>query len=232
MSPTPAPMATNELSSRLEGVSISSTSRHSFVGAGVRLAAASVDMSQGKLRHTDRPLDLAIEGEGFFQLEDRRTKQIFYTRCGRFAVNAQGELVWRAARGNCTCGPAVKIGGPESDVEIAADGTVVAHTLLHDSPTKGRDPHQRIEIVRVPALADLTPTGENLFAVRSEIPFGVGSASDALSGRVRQGCLGRIQCRRRSRTAGAGTIASPSAGGGSRGPKPVVQFAGPVQSSD
>jgi flagellar basal body rod protein FlgG len=171
----------------LEGVSSLSTSRHGSVGVGVRLGPAIVDMSQGKIRHTARPLDLAIEGEGFFQLEDRRTKQTFYTRCGQFAVNAQSELVWRTGQRELHVLPVVKIAVPESDVEIRPDGTVASGTLLNGDSRPGGS--QRIHIVRVPALADLAPTGENLFAVRGEFSSGAASGSDALSGRVRQGCL-------------------------------------------
>jgi flagellar basal body rod protein FlgG len=44
-------------------------------------------------------------------------------------------------------------------------------------------------IVRLPALADLIPTGENLFAIRGELPSPGSLPSDPLAGRVRQGCL-------------------------------------------
>jgi flagellar basal body rod protein FlgG len=167
----------------MEGASTLSNARHDHAGAGVCLGPAIVELSQGKLRHTDRPLDLAIEGEGFFQLEDRRTKQIFYTRCGRFAVNAQGELVWRAAQRELHVRPAVII-GPESAVEIAADGTVLAYPVGN-----GHGRLQQIRVVRLPAMVDLCPIGENLFVFRGELPLGGASDSDRLSGRVRQGCL-------------------------------------------
>ncbi len=72
--------------------------------------------------------------------------------------------------------------GPESDVDISLDGMVKA------GPVSCTDSPQRIEIVRVPALADLAPTGENLFTIRRQFQAN-GAGSDALSGRVRQGCL-------------------------------------------
>jgi flagellar basal-body rod protein FlgG len=155
-------------------------------GVGVRLAPKTLDMSSGKLRHTDRPLDLAIDGEGFFQLEDPRSHQAFYTRSGRFAVNAKGEMVWRTSQRELLLRPAVKIAAPESDVEIATNGTVEAATEAGGS---GRDASQRIVIVRLPALADLVPTGENLFAIRGELHSPGTLGSDPLAGRVRQGCL-------------------------------------------
>jgi flagellar basal-body rod protein FlgG len=155
-------------------------------GVGVRLAPKTLDMSPGKIRHTDRPLDLAIDGEGFFQLEDPRTHQTFYTRYGRFAVNAKGEMVWRTTQRELLLRPSVKIAAPENDVEIATSGAVEAATLTGGS---GRQEPQRIVIVRLPALADLVPTGENLFAIRGELPSPGSLASDPLAGRLRQGCL-------------------------------------------
>jgi flagellar basal body rod protein FlgG len=164
----------------LESAAVSSS--RGSIGVGVRLGPVGVDAGQGKIRKTDRPLDLAIDGEGFFQLEDRQTHQLYYTRCGRFAVSVGGELVWRTAQRELFVLPSVKIKGPESDVEISVDGMVKAGPVsVHDSP-------QRIEIVRVPALADLAPTGENLFTIRRQFQAN-GAGSDALSGRVRQGCL-------------------------------------------
>jgi flagellar basal body rod protein FlgG len=162
--------------------SAAASSSRGSIGMGVRLGPVAVDAAQGKIRKTDRPLDLAIDGEGFFQLEDRQTHQLYYTRCGRFAASVSGELVWRNAHRELFVLPAVKIAGPETDVEISVDGMVTA------GPVSVHDRQQRIEIVRVPALADLAPTGENLFTIRRQFQA-KGAGPDALSGRVRQGCL-------------------------------------------
>jgi flagellar basal-body rod protein FlgG len=166
-----------------EGVSSFSSSRHGSIGAGVRLGALVVELTQGRIRHTDRPLDLAIEGEGFFQLEDVHTHQTFYTRCGRFSVNAKGEMVWRAASRELQLRPAV-VTGPENQIEIAADGTVGA------APA-GSAPNRlpQIRVVRLPAMVDLVPTGENLFTIRDDPKSGQAPISDPLRGRLRQGCL-------------------------------------------
>jgi flagellar basal-body rod protein FlgG len=166
-----------------EGVSSFSSSRHGNIGAGVRLGPLVVDITQGRIRHTDRPLDLAIEGEGFFQLEDVHTRQTLYTRRGRFSVNAKGEMVWRAASRELELRPAV-VTGPENQIEIAADGTVGA------APA-GSAPNRlpQIRVVRLPAMVDLVPTGENLFTIRDDPKSAQGPLSDPLRGRLRQGCL-------------------------------------------
>lgn len=50
-----------------------------------------VDLSQGSLKKTDNPLDLAIDGEGFFAV--RRGEQVFYTRDGSFTRDRENYLV-------------------------------------------------------------------------------------------------------------------------------------------
>jgi flagellar basal-body rod protein FlgG len=166
-----------------EGAAIFSSSRQGSIGAGIRLGTLVVDITQGRIRHTDRPLDLAIVGEGFFQLEDVHTHQIFYTRCGRFSVNAKGEMLWRAASRELKLRPAV-VTGPENQIEIAADGTVGA------APA-GSAPNRlpQIRVVRLPAMVDLIPTGDNLFVSRGNAQPARTSTSDPLAGRLRQGCL-------------------------------------------
>ncbi|MCY0867028.1 MAG: flagellar hook-basal body protein [Aquificota bacterium] len=49
------------------------------------------DLSQGSIRQTSNPLDLAIEGEGFFAV--RRGQEVFYTRKGNFRLDNDGFLV-------------------------------------------------------------------------------------------------------------------------------------------
>src|SRR4030043_2152383 len=61
------------------------------IGSGVQVASITPDMSQGNLLNTNSPLDLAIEGEGYFVLTDG--SQNVYTRAGSFAVDADSNLV-------------------------------------------------------------------------------------------------------------------------------------------
>lgn len=60
--------------------------------AGVELRDLGPDFSQGALHETGRPLDLAIEGEGFFQVS-RPGGQIALVRAGAFGVDASGQVV-------------------------------------------------------------------------------------------------------------------------------------------
>jgi flagellar basal-body rod protein FlgG len=57
-------------------------------GHGVMVAGTAKDFRTGGLQRTDRPLDLAIEGEGFFSLRDQNG-EILYTRTGAFYMSAE-----------------------------------------------------------------------------------------------------------------------------------------------
>jgi len=61
------------------------------IGSGVGIAGISPNMSQGNIISTGNPLDLAVEGEGYFVLSDGQ--QNVYTRGGSFAVDADSNLI-------------------------------------------------------------------------------------------------------------------------------------------
>lgn len=61
------------------------------IGQGVRLQSAAQQFSQGNISFTDNPLDLAISGQGFFQLNDNGSTA--YSRAGNFKLDANGFVV-------------------------------------------------------------------------------------------------------------------------------------------
>ncbi len=61
------------------------------MGSGVGISGISPNMTQGNIINTGNPLDLAIEGEGYFVLSDGQ--QNIYTRSGTFAVDAESTLI-------------------------------------------------------------------------------------------------------------------------------------------
>jgi len=65
------------------------------VGLGTRSAATEVIMTQGELNQTNNPLDIAIEGAGFFEVQ-RPDGTTAYTRAGQFYLNNQGTIVTTA----------------------------------------------------------------------------------------------------------------------------------------
>lgn len=61
------------------------------IGQGVRLQTVAQQFAQGGIAFTDNPLDLAISGEGFFQLESNGSS--IYTRSGNFKLDSDGNVV-------------------------------------------------------------------------------------------------------------------------------------------
>ncbi|TCO80891.1 flagellar hook protein FlgE [Plasticicumulans lactativorans] len=84
-------------SSRAEFSDIFSTSSlgtatRRTIGSGVQLAAVTQQFKQGNINGTGNPLDIAIDGEGFFKLTDQRGS-VSYTRAGSFGIDRDGFVV-------------------------------------------------------------------------------------------------------------------------------------------
>lgn len=92
------------------------------LGTGVTVQATSTDMAQGTLQSTGNALDLAISGEGYFQVT-MPDGQIGYTRAGNFSTSAEGLLV--TAQGY-PVQPQVTIPTGASSISVAQDGTISA----------------------------------------------------------------------------------------------------------
>src|SRR6202049_3069412 len=90
------------------------------IGLGTRPAANEIIFSQGNFQQTDNPLDLVIQGKGFFQVR-RPTGELAYTRDGGFQMDRDGNLV--TANGNLLQ-PQITIPSQAQSVTIAGDGTV------------------------------------------------------------------------------------------------------------
>lgn len=96
---------------------------------GVRLGEVYTDYTQGSLRQTENPYDLAIEGDGFFQVKviDRQgNESIKYTRDGSFKMTQDGYLV--DTEGNRLQGEGgdIQIPTDSLNVSISSDGSVMA----------------------------------------------------------------------------------------------------------
>ena len=90
------------------------------IGLGVRPGSTEILQTQGNLAQTGNPLDLAIEGAGFFQVL-LPTGQTGYTRAGSFQLDAQGAIV--TANGN-PLQPGITIPPNATAISIGSDGTV------------------------------------------------------------------------------------------------------------
>ncbi|HTV50776.1 MAG TPA: flagellar basal-body rod protein FlgG [Steroidobacteraceae bacterium] len=90
------------------------------LGTGVRVVATEKNYTQGNLTQTGNQLDVAIQGQGFFQvLQPNGT--LAYTRDGSFQLNAQGQLVTAAGY---QVQPAITIPQGAQSITVGTDGTV------------------------------------------------------------------------------------------------------------
>lgn len=150
------------------------------IGHGVRTVATQKIFTQGTFRQTDGPLDLVIEGDGFFQilLPDGT---IAYTRDGAFKKDGEGRIV---TSDGFFLEPEILI--PEDAVEIAigTDGTVAVTLPGQNQPqTIGQ-----IELARFVNPAGLQSMGRNLYTATasSGAPL-VGTAGLDGLGNIAQG---------------------------------------------
>ncbi len=85
-----------------------------------RVMESMTDMTQGVVQKTERNLDVALRGNGFFVVETPAGAR--YTRAGNFTINAERVLVTAAGHPVLGEGGPVRIAGP--DVAIDGDGSV------------------------------------------------------------------------------------------------------------
>lgn len=95
------------------------------VGLGTRISNTQLDMEQGNLENTGRPLDLGISGNGFFKVKIMPTMGdgFGYTRNGTFFANKDGALVVGASDGYKLV-PEIKIPPDATDISVSEDGMV------------------------------------------------------------------------------------------------------------
>lgn len=153
------------------------------VGRGVRLTAVQRMHAQGPLETTNRPLDVAIEGEGFFQVQTGQG-QLAYTRDGGLQISDQGVLV--TSQGYVVQ-PTIRVPNDATSVSISRTGVV--------SATRGTGKAQpeelgRLELARFVNPAGLMAQGENLYTPTAASGEAVvGYPQDDGMGRLVQGAL-------------------------------------------
>ena len=153
------------------------------IGLGTRTAASEIIQQQGDFSATGNPLDLTIQGEGFFQVT-LPTGEIGYTRSGAFHLDQQGNIV--TSDGN-PLEPGVTIPTNATSITVGTDGTVSV-----DTP--GQTQSQQvgsIQLALFPNPGGLNSIGQNLFlaTTASGDPIvGTPGGSDGL-GTIQQGYL-------------------------------------------
>ena len=125
------------------------------LGTGVRIVATQKIHSQGNVTQTNNPLDVAINGRGFFQILLPDGTQA-YTRDGSFQVDLNGQMV--TANGY-TLQPGITIPSDALSVTIGSDGVVSVLTPGNSAPSQVGN----LQLADFINPAGLQPMGENLF---------------------------------------------------------------------
>ncbi|HCG7069430.1 TPA: flagellar basal-body rod protein FlgG [Vibrio parahaemolyticus] len=125
------------------------------LGSGVRVVGTQKVFTQGNTQNTTQDLDLAVMGQGFFQIENS-DGQIMYTRNGQFHINSEGLMV--NSQG-LPLEPQIQIPDNATSFSVGVDGTVTTTTT--DDPT----PQQlgQITLAKFINPAGLEAVGGNLF---------------------------------------------------------------------
>lgn len=126
------------------------------IGLGVRPVATQKMHTQGDFTNTANPLDLVVEGSGFFQVT-RPNGDINYTRDGAFRMDSSGQVV--TAEGYLL-EPAITIPTDATDITVGVDGTVSVVQAGSTDPTSVG----QITLARFANEAGLLAKGKNLFA--------------------------------------------------------------------
>ena len=147
------------------------------IGRGTRLSAVQRVNIQGPLEETGRPLDFAVEGEGYFQVQ-MPDGTLAYTRDGSFTISDQGTLV---TNGGYTVAPGVNVPTDAVNVTVSRTGVVSAVTPGSSDPVE----IGRIELARFTNAPGLEAMGENLY---KETP----SSGQPTTGYPQQDGFGRV----------------------------------------
>lgn len=133
------------------------------------LGAPQTDFSQGSLQQTGNPLDLALEGEGFFAVQSPTGTQ--YTRNGNFHITRDGRLV--TSEGYAVLGGTGPITLPSGNAEISSAGVISING----------DVAGQLQLNAFERSVPLTPLGNGYFSA----PQAAATPATQLS--VRQGSL-------------------------------------------
>jgi flagellar basal-body rod protein FlgG len=125
------------------------------IGLGARPVSNEIVFTQGNATQTDNPLDVVIEGKGFFQVR-QPDGTLAYTRDGSFHLDKDGNVV--TSSGN-PLEPQITIAAQAQSISIGADGTV-SYTLPGQSAAQVAG---QIQLANFQNAAGLNSLGSNLY---------------------------------------------------------------------
>lgn len=129
------------------------------IGLGSQVQGTQNMFDQGSFQTTNSPYDLAIDGDGFFQVIDPTTNNFMYTRAGNFAINSNGQLVIGSSNTGRLVQPQITIPIDTMGVVISAEGNV---SIQQFGQTQFSQVGQ-LQMAKFLNPEGLLPMGENLF---------------------------------------------------------------------
>ncbi|HEY6916911.1 MAG TPA: flagellar basal-body rod protein FlgG [Allosphingosinicella sp.] len=152
------------------------------LGGGVQMTGTARMNTAGSVNTTGNTYDLAIEGDGYFQIT-MPDGTIGYTRAGDFSLSADGTIV---TPDGMPLQPQIQVPEGTENVTIGADGTVSAQLAGQSEPTE----LGRIELARFANPAGLQSKGNNIL-VETAASGAPQTGAAGLDGRgvIRQGAL-------------------------------------------
>lgn len=151
-------------------------------GLGTSVARTETIFSQGDLRATERPLDVAILGQGFVEVR-RSDESLAYTRLGTLRLNEAGELV---TGDGLRLSADIRIPAEATDLNISKDGTIRARLPKEAEPVE----LGQLELAGFMNPSGLKPLGDGLYNATADSgePFYARPGELGL-GELRQGFL-------------------------------------------
>lgn len=155
------------------------------VGLGVRVSSTQSNFVQGATQTTGNPLDIAIEGEGFLQVDGPAGTPL-YTRAGNLNMNANGELVVGSASTGYRLNPGITIPEEATEIGISPTGEVTFRTPGQNNLTQAG----QIQVATFINPDGLLKMGDNLFAeTDASNTATLGNPRDPGFGSIQQGYL-------------------------------------------
>lgn len=152
------------------------------IGTGVRTAGTQRMHSQGSLQQTGNPLDLAIEGDGFFSVQGPGDAPV-YTRAGNFKLDASGRLV--TSEGYFLTSD-ITVPPDAQSINVGSDGTVSATLPGTLEPLE----LGQLEIINFSNPSGLQSLGKNLMSATASSGAPIaGNPGENGTGMLTQGML-------------------------------------------
>jgi len=151
------------------------------IGSGVTPVSTLKIFTMGSIANTAGQLDLAINGEGFFQL-DTPSGEIRYSRDGNFRASADGRIV--NSQGY-PISPSMSVPSDATSISVGSDGTVTATTPSAVASVIGN-----VQLARFTNPAGLSSEGGNMFVeTAASGPATTGTPGQVGLGEIEQGYL-------------------------------------------